>query len=154
MTKIPLASNSVDRLISSFALHWVSPNVLAELIRVTKTGGQIHLAIPVSGSLGAVQQRFPKLPIFPFLSVEDWLTAIEKILQSRNGQWLYNEEQVFSHPYDKLADLLKSLKQMGGAVSGQSPKQSAMSRPILKQYLADNSPIALDYRVLLVGFQV
>lgn len=150
MTAIPLEKNSIDRLISSFALHWVSPNVITELARVAKVGGQLHLAIPVAGSLSAVKQRFPKLPIFPFLPAVDWITMIEKILQSRNGQWLYNEVQVFSHPYDNLAGLLKSLKDMGGAVSGQSP----MPRPILKQYLANNSPIALDYRVLLMGFQV
>lgn len=150
MTTIPLEKHSADMVISSFALHWVTPSVLNELARVSRVGGQIHLAIPVAGSLKKLHQRFPSIPIFPFLDASDWLTSIEKILQSRQGQWLYNEQLSFFHTYPNLLNLLKSLKNMGGATSGQSP----MPTYVLKQYLADTQPIALNYEVLVVGFKV
>ncbi|MFO1383771.1 MAG: hypothetical protein U1E91_02195 [Moraxella sp.] len=36
-----------------------SPSVIAELGRIVKTKGQLHLAIPVAGSFGEVRLRFP-----------------------------------------------------------------------------------------------
>lgn len=155
MTAIPLANHSVNRVMSSFAVHWASPIVLAELVRATQPafsqkGAQIHLAIPVAGSLGEVASRFPQLPIFPFLPADAWLNEVEKIIQSRCGHWLYNEQRSFRHGYANLATLLQALKKMGGAVSGQP----AMPAMVLKRYLADSQPIDLDYEVLLVGFEI
>ena len=150
MTNMALANQSADLVMSSFALHWTSPNVIAELGRIVKTKGQLHLAIPVAGSFHQVSQRFPKLPVFDFLPSHAWLAAIETLRQQRQGTLIYHTEQSFAFSYDNLKSLLKNLKQMGGAVSGKDSIDTAT----LRRYLQDQSPIGLDYQLLMIGLQL
>lgn len=150
MADMALANQSADLVMSSFALHWTSPSVIAELGRIVKTKGQLHLAIPVAGSFHQVRQRFPKLPVFDFLPSHAWLAAIETLRQQRQGTLIYQAEQSFAVSYDNLKSLLKNLKQMGGAVSGKDSIDTAT----LRRYLQDQSPIGLDYQLLMIGLQL
>lgn len=150
MADMALANQSADLVMSSFALHWASPSVIAELGRIVKTKGQLHLAIPVAGSFHEVRQRFPKLPVFDFLPSQAWLAAIETLRQQRQGTLMYQAEQSFAASYDNLKSLLKNLKQMGGAVSGKDNIDTATFR----RYLQDQSPIGLDYELLMIGIQL
>ena len=150
MADMALANQSADLVMSSFALHWTSPSVIAELGRIVKTKGQLHLAIPVAGSFHQVRQRFPKLPVFDFLPSHAWLAAIETLRQQRQGTLMYHTEQSFAFSYDNLKSLLKNLKQMGGAVSGKGSIDTAT----LRRYLQDQSPIGLDYQLLMIGLQL
>ena len=150
MADMALANQSADLVMSSFALHWTSPSVIAELGRIVKTKGQLHLAIPVAGSFHQVRQRFPKLPVFDFLPSHAWLAAIETLRQQRQGTLMYHTEQSFAFSYDNLKSLLKNLKQMGGAVSGKDRIDTA----VFRRYLQDPSPIGLDYELLMIGLQL
>ena len=150
MADMALANQSADLVMSSFALHWTSPSVIAELGRIVKTKGQLHLAIPVAGSFHEVSQRFPKLPVFDFLPSHAWLAAIETLRQQRQGTLMYHTEQSFAFSYANLKSLLKNLKQMGGAVSGKDSIDTAT----LRRYLQDQSPIGLDYQLLMIGLQL
>ena len=150
MTDMALANQSADLVMSSFALHWTSPSVIAELGRIVKTKGQLHLAIPVAGSFHEVSQRFPKLPVFDFLPSHAWLAAIETLRQQRQGTLMYHTEQSFAFSYDNLKSLLKNLKQMGGAVSGKD----SIDTTTFRRYLQDQSPIGLDYQLLMIGLQL
>lgn len=150
MADMALANQSADLVMSSFALHWTSPSVIAELGRIVKTKGQLHLAIPVAGSFHQVRQRFPKLPVFDFLPSHAWLAAIETLRQQRQGTLMYQAEQSFAVSYDNLKSLLKNLKQMGGAVSDKDSIDTATFR----RYLQDQSPIGLDYELLMIGLQL
>lgn len=150
MADMALANQSADLVMSSFALHWTSPSVIAELGRIVKTKGQLHLAIPVAGSFHQVSQRFPKLPVFDFLPSHAWLATIETLRQQRQGTLIYQAEQSFAVSYDNLKSLLKNLKQMGGAVSGKDSIDTAT----LRRYLQDQSPIGLDYELLMIGLQL
>nr|WP_313090972.1 methyltransferase domain-containing protein [Moraxella sp. CTOTU48268] len=150
MANMALANQSADLVMSSFALHWTSPSVIAELGRIVKTKGQLHLAIPVAGSFHQVRQRFPKLPVFDFLPSQAWLAAIETLQQQRQGTLIYHTEQSFAFSYDNLKSLLKNLKQMGGAVSGKDSIDTA----VFRRYLQDQSPIGLDYQLLMIGLQL
>ncbi len=150
MADMALANQSADLVMSSFALHWTSPSVIAELGRIVKTKGQLHLAIPVAGSFHQVRQRFPKLPVFDFLPSHAWLAAIETLRQQRQGTLMYHTEQSFAFSYDNLKSLLKNLKQMGGAVSGKDSIDTA----VFRRYLQDQSPIGLDYQLLMIGLQM
>lgn len=150
MADMALANQSADLVMSSFALHWTSPSVIAELGRIVKTKGQLHLAIPVAGSFHEVRLRFPKLPIFDFLPSHAWLAAIETLQQQRQGTLIYHTEQSFAFSYDNLKSLLKNLKQMGGAVSGKDRIDTA----VFRRYLQDPSPIGLDYELLMIGLQL
>ena len=150
MADMALANQSADLVMSSFALHWTSPSVIAELGRIVKTKGQLHLGIPVAGSFHQIHQRFPKLPVFDFLPSHAWLAAIETLRQQRQGTLMYHTEQSFAFSYDNLKSLLKNLKQMGGAVSGKDRIDTATFR----RYLQDQSPIGLDYQLLMIGLQL
>ena len=150
MADMALANQSADLVMSSFALHWTSPSVIAELGRIVKTKGQLHLAIPVAGSFYEVRQRFPKLPVFDFLPSHAWLAAIETLRQQRQGTLMYHTEQSFAFSYDNLKSLLKNLKQMGGAVSGKD----SIDTTTFRRYLQDQSPIGLDYQLLMIGLQL
>ena len=150
MADMALANQSADLVMSSFALHWTSPSVIAELGRIVKTEGQLHLAIPVAGSFHEVRQRFPKLPVFDFLPSHAWLAATHNLQQQRQGTLMYHTEQSFAVSYDNLKSLLKNLKQMGGAVSGKDNIDTATFR----RYLQDQSPIGLDYELLMIGIQL
>lgn len=167
MQSIPLAGDSVDCVVSSFALHWVRQledkldsgvaAMVAELARVLAPDGQIHIAIPVAGSLSTLQQRCPNLPIFPFTSAETWITNFENLIQQQGGKWLYQMTQQFSHNYPNVRALLKELKQMGGTFSHTNfyNNSGTVSRiENLRQYLRDNRAIALDYQVLLLGIKL
>lgn len=147
MQRLALDTKSIDYIISSFAVHWAKPDVIASFAKLLKSGGQLHLAIPVAGSFSVVQQRFPQLPIFPFLPSEKWITAMDALCQAQQGKILYCYEQSFRHTYVNIKTLLAELKKMGGAVSGQAPLPVA----IWRQYLQDRQPIDLDYQVLLIG---
>ncbi|MFX7709173.1 methyltransferase domain-containing protein, partial [Acinetobacter baumannii] len=50
---LPLATASVDALLSNFALHWCPDplQLMRELRRVVRADGLAQLAIPVAGSL-------------------------------------------------------------------------------------------------------
>lgn len=150
MTALPFADKSVDLVMSSFALHWTTSQVVFELGRVLNKGGFMFLAIPVKGSFRQVSERFPKLPIYPFLASDDWQQAINQLIKTRNGKLVFFDERSFRHSYPNLKILLNQLKQMGGAVSGQSP----VSLSVLRQYLQDNSPVDLDYQMLMIGVQL
>lgn len=147
MTALPLGDQSVDTIMSSFALHWVAPQVLFEFGRVLKLGGQLHLAIPVAGSLSELTQRFTQLPVYPFLPAGAWQTQLDALVTARQGRYLYQSTQDLGHEYANLASLLHALKKMGGAVTPKRPIETAT----LRNYLQDKSPIALNYRLLVVG---
>lgn len=53
--RLPVAAACMDVLVSNFALHWCDDlqQVLAEMHRVTRPGGQAFCVIPVAGSLSA-----------------------------------------------------------------------------------------------------
>lgn len=54
-SSLPFASNSIDILLSNFALHWCDDpaQVLAEMHRVSTADGRAFCVIPVAGSLAA-----------------------------------------------------------------------------------------------------
>lgn len=150
MTQLPFDNHFFDVVISSFAVHWVNPTYINEFCRVIKQGGQLHLAIPVIGSLRQVKERFPLLPIYDFLPTDDWLIVIQNFTQQISGKILYQIEQNFSYSYVNLAALLKDLKQMGGTFQAKN----RLTTQQLRHYLQDNQTIDLNYQVLLIGIKV
>ncbi|MEC7119072.1 MAG: methyltransferase domain-containing protein [Pseudomonadota bacterium] len=141
LRELPMPDEMLDGMVSNFALHWLGVSVLPELLRVVRPSGELHLAIPVSGSLSAVHARYPDLPIFNFASAQAWIDAAGDALVAAN-------QQVFRQPYADLRALLTALKHMGGAqLAADQAHVSAMQ---LRQWLRDPEPIELDYQVLFL----
>lgn len=141
LRELPMPDEMLDGLVSNFALHWLGASILPELLRVVRPEGELHLAIPVAGSLSAVQQRFAGFPVFAFESEQVWLDAAADTLVS-------SEVVTLTQSFEHLYALLQSLRQMGGdqvADAGYRPEPQRM-----RQWLRDRAPIELDYRVLLL----
>ncbi len=166
MQAIPLQAGSVTTIISSFALHWVgqgsADKMVAELGRVLAPNGQIHVAIPVAGSLSALQARCPHLPLFAFAQGADWIASFERLIKQRGGDWLYQRTERFSHAYPDVRTLLQALKRMGGTFS-RADSGNLGSIKTLRYYLQSErlqqarlqtTTIDLDYHVLIVGIRL
>ncbi|MFA9203697.1 MAG: methyltransferase domain-containing protein, partial [Flavobacteriales bacterium] len=146
--QLPFADQSIDRIASHFALHWLGPTILPELCRVMRSGGMLWLAIPVQGSFASVHRRYPDLPLFDFLPAEAWLSvAAEQAVEVVSVT-----EKCWSQPFDHLQDLLHTLKLMGGHRLGRS--QMPVSLAQFRAWLRDVEPIALEYQVLYMQLRV
>ena len=141
LRELPMPDEMLDGLVSNFALHWLGVSILPELLRVVRPKGELHLAIPVAGSLSVVQQRFVGFPVFAFATEQAWIDAAGESLVSA-------ELLTLSQSFGNLYELLQSLRQMGGDQVADAAYRPEPQR--LRQWLRDRAPIALDYRVLLL----
>lgn len=143
--QLPLPDEMLDGVVSNFALHWLGPQILSEILRVIQPGGHAWLALPVAGSLSEVIERYPGLPVFDFHTAEEWLTQADQTLVS------YHIKR-FSMPYNNLKALLAALRAMGGDQTGHQPKQVNLSQ--WRHWLSDQLPIELSFNVLFLHLQV
>lgn len=145
---LPFNDQSIERMASHFALHWLSPSILPELCRVMKSAGVMWLAVPVQGSFASVHQRYPDLPLFDFLPAEAWTSATE----AQAVELISVNETCWSQPFDHLQDLLHTLKLMGGNRLGRAETPVSLSQ--FRSWLRDVEPIALEYQVLYMQLRV
>ena len=146
--QLPFIDQSIDRIASHFALHWLGPTILFELCRVVISGGVLWLAVPVQGSFASVHARYPDLPLFDFLPAQTWVTAA----QAQAVEVVSVTEQCWSQPFNHLQDLLHTLKLMGGHRLGR--EQTPVSLSQFRTWLRDVEPIALEYQVLYMQLRV
>lgn len=107
--RLPLADGCVDMLVSNFALHWCPgpPDLMRELRRVMRLGGEAGLVIPVAGSLagrGDAAARGASLRL-----ADDWRSA------ARAGSWAVATEGLVDYvEFHPDADAwLQALRAMG-----------------------------------------
>lgn len=112
---LPLADNSVDIIFSSLAIQWCShlPQLLAELARVLKSEGRIHLATLGPGTLHELKTAWQQVDNYVhvnrFQSASQLAAAVEQThlvmdeLQQEN-RTLY---------YAQLHELTRELKSLG-----------------------------------------
>ncbi len=112
---LPFEDNSVDAIFSSLAVQWSQqPMVLfGEWFRVLKPGGKIWLSTLADKSLIELRNSFakadnePHVNVFP--SMEQWRHYIEHA-----GLTIHSAEKLKrTDYYQKLPDLLRSLKNIG-----------------------------------------
>jgi ubiquinone/menaquinone biosynthesis C-methylase UbiE len=150
MRKLPLADQSVDALVSHFALHWLqAAEVLPELVRVVKPGGILWLAFPIEGSLADVVARYPLLPVFDFPPARQWREAVTDLAQL---EVVAVQAQLWSQAFPSLRELLHSLKRMGGNRTGRA--QQPVAPAVFRTWLRDEWPITLQYQVLYLQLRV
>ncbi|WP_062061579.1 malonyl-ACP O-methyltransferase BioC [Cellvibrio sp. OA-2007] len=112
---LPLADNSVDLIFSSLAIQWCNdlPQLLSELARVLKPGGQLHIATLGPNTLhelkSAWQQVDNYVHVNRFQSAQDLTAATE----SANLFVAQLQQEIRSLYYERLSDLTRELKALG-----------------------------------------
>lgn len=155
---LPIQHNSVDVVVSNFALQWLTQPSLfvAHLKRILRQGGQFALALPVHGTLSELEQAWRvvdnQLHINTFYSAEYWLM----LLQAQGLTIVRQQQQDFFQYYQSTKDLLKSLKTIGANELQQSRQQGLMTRQqfatlaqAMEQYRNEQG-LPLRYQVLHV----
>lgn len=148
VARLPLATGSVDLLISNFALHWcLAPSALMiELHRVLRAGGSAHLVIPIEGSLGnrpdASRQGSALMP------VSIWQAAAVAA-----GWCITHEaEETCSEFHDSPAAWLAALRAMG--VTARHDTGTGLSGRRAHQELLDRLEQTRDARGIPLSYQV
>jgi len=112
---LPLADNSVDLIFSSLAIQWCNnlPQLMVELARVIKPGGQLHIATLGPHTLhelkSAWQQVDNYVHVNRFQSVQDLVAATDS--SQLHVRELNQENRILY--YDRLNDLTRELKALG-----------------------------------------
>ncbi|ONG42029.1 hypothetical protein BKE30_01835 [Alkanindiges hydrocarboniclasticus] len=146
ISQLPLADEMLDGAVSNFALHWLGSAIVPEILRVIQPGGEAWLAVPVAGSLSEVAIRYPGFPLFQFEPAQAWLEQASTCV-------IKHETRRFSQEFASLKALMAAIRQMGGDQTGQpKPTQSLSGQDLSrwKQWLQDQSPIALSFEVLFL----
>lgn len=95
-SSLPLASASIDLLLSNFALHWCDDpaQLLAEMHRVSTSRGRAFCVIPVAGSLSARGEQAGQGAALRDL--QDWQQAVAdspwQLVSSELEQWVEHHE--------------------------------------------------------------
>ena len=112
---LPIANHSIDTVVSSMALQWVSsPNRCAqELARVMKSGAKAYLAILRFDSLQELRQAWTDLGqtrrLNPFFATDIWRNAF-----LRAGLCIQSQiEKSFLTLHPSAVDVLHSIKDIG-----------------------------------------
>jgi SAM-dependent methyltransferase len=141
---VPMPSAMLDGWVSNFALHWLGSACLPDLMSLLRPHGQAWCAVPVAGSLSMLSERFTGFPIFAFEGAEVW--------QQIAAPWLRSAQiQEFCQEFPNLRALLQHLRTMGGDQMGDMAYRPDPVR--LRQWLRDEQPVTLNYRVLLMQLE-
>lgn len=112
---LPLADNSVDLIFSSLAIQWCNnlPQLMAELARVLKPGGQLHIATLGPQTLNelkfAWQQVDDYVHVNRFQSQKNIISAVKSVHLAVDGT--QQENRILY--YDRLNELTRELKALG-----------------------------------------
>jgi malonyl-CoA O-methyltransferase len=112
---LPLADNSVDLIFSSLAIQWCNnlPQLMVELARVLKPGGQLHIATLGPQTLhelkSAWQQVDDYVHVNRFQSLQSIISAVQSAHLAASD---VQQENRILH-YDRLNELTRELKALG-----------------------------------------
>lgn len=148
---LPLASASIDVLVSNFALHWcLSPSdLLSELRRVMRLHGRAELVIPVLGSLQGRSER---------AATGSSLQPAQLWRQACTSGWRVEADQIahYAEYYDTPVQWLDAIRALGvtarrGTGQGIAGRQAmqALHENLEASRTADGIPLA--YEVLCLS---
>ncbi|RUO44189.1 malonyl-[acyl-carrier protein] O-methyltransferase BioC [Aliidiomarina taiwanensis] len=113
---LPLPNSVTDLVFSNLALQWCPQpeQVAAELFRVCKPGGRIHVSTLIQGSLVELkhlQQLGLLTRVNRYPRAAQWQQALQ---QAGFQQVLVEQTQITTH-HDSAANLLRSMKAIGAS---------------------------------------
>jgi malonyl-CoA O-methyltransferase len=112
---LPLADNSVDLIFSSLAIQWCNdlPQLLSELARVLKPGGQLHIATLGPDTLHEL--KFAWQQVDNYVHVNRFQSAPDLAAATQSAQLVIAQLQQENRSlyYERLSDLTRELKALG-----------------------------------------
>lgn len=162
---LPFKSNTIDLLVSSSVLQWISdlPHAFEEMSRVVKKGGSMHLAFFCEGSLSELHHclnevftqpgnTYSRLHKFKEVS---YVSNLAEKLQFENVVVNVESETDW---YDDLFALLRSIKNIGaGTVTGGAVRglgwRSVLQKTsgLYAERYGNNGRIPATYKVLYLS---
>jgi len=112
---LPLADNSVDLIFSSLAIQWCNnlPQLMAELARVLKPGGQVHIATLGPQTLHELKSAWQQVDDYVHVNRFQSLQSIISAVQSAHLAASDVQQENRTLHYDRLNELTRELKALG-----------------------------------------
>jgi malonyl-CoA O-methyltransferase len=131
-SQLPLASASVDVIVSNFALHWSPdlPATMRELARVLKVGGLLLFSVPGPDTLKELRRATNAVHAFPDMhDVGDMMVAagLADPVMARDDLAL---------TYDTPEALLADMKALGVTFAGEGASKGLMGKAAFAQMKA------------------
>jgi malonyl-CoA O-methyltransferase len=112
---LPLANNSVDVIFSSLAIQWCNnlPQLMAELARVLKPGGQVHIATLGPDTLHELKSAWQQVDNYVHVNRFQSSHNLVAVLQSAQLTLGEIKQENRTLHYDHLKELTRELKALG-----------------------------------------
>lgn len=112
---LPLADNSVDIIFSSLAIQWCNylPQLLQEITRVLKPGGQVHIATLGPNTLHELKMAWQQVDNYVHVNRFQTVPALVAAIQSAHltlGEMKQENRTLY---YERLSDLTREIKALG-----------------------------------------
>lgn len=112
---LPIADNSVDIIFSSLAIQWCNnlPQLMTELARVLKPGGQLHIATLGPHTLHELKSAWQQVD--NYVHVNHFQSQQALIASIDSSQLILDNVQQENRTlyYDRLSELTRELKALG-----------------------------------------
>jgi malonyl-CoA O-methyltransferase len=125
---LPLADNSVGIIFSSLAIQWCNnlPQLMAELARVLKPGGQLHIATLGPNTLHELKSAWQQVDNYVHVNRFQSSQSLVAALQSAQLTLDEVKQENRTLYYDRLNELTRELKSLG-AHNINSGKQEGLT---------------------------
>jgi len=113
--QLPLASNTVDHVISNVALQWCRnlDVVFADIKRILKSGGQFSFTIFGSQTLQELKLAWAKVDQFQHVNEFYSQNQLEAFLVQSGFKQIEATSECYQTSYESALDLMRELKQLG-----------------------------------------
>jgi len=113
--QLPLASSSVDHVISNVALQWCQnlDLVFSDIKRILKSGGQFSFAIFGSGTLQELKQAWACVDHYQHVNEFYSQGQLEGFLAQAGFNQIQTTNECHVANYASAMDLMRELKQLG-----------------------------------------
>lgn len=132
---LPIASQSIDGLISSLMLQWSQNTTatLAEWARVLKPGGCAAIATLLPGTHAELQQAWESLDGFIHVNHFDTHQELQQAAHNAGLTILHQEQHALTETHPSLPALLKQLKAIGATNVNPGRRPGLTTRSTLQQ---------------------
>ena len=136
---LPLADNSVDLMVSNFAIQWCpsKASLFANIYRVLKPGGSFLFTLPGENTLWELKQSWKQVDsehshVNQFMNVD----ALSYSLQASGLQLASLSSKTQTMHYQRLRDLTSELKALGAHNLTEGRARQLTGKAKLKQLIA------------------